>query len=112
MTAGKEKNIKTVTAALGSRIGRHVFTGAARTRLNAHIVPAGWNQITSDHAQQVTAGKEKNVKTVTAALGSRIGRHVFTGVAGTRLNAHIVPAGWNQITSDHAQQVTAGKRRT
>ena len=109
MTAGKEKNVKTVTATLGSRIGRHVFTGAARTRLNAHIVLTGWNQITSDHAQQVTAGKEKNVKTVTAALGSRIGRHVFTGAAGTRLNAHIVLAGWNQITSDHAQLVAAGR---
>ena len=108
---GKDKNVKTVTAALGSRILRHVFTGAAGTRLNAHIVPAGWNQITSDHAQQVAARKEENVKTVTAALGSRIGRHVLTRAAGTRLNAHIIPARWNQITSDHAQQVMAGKDR-
>ena len=57
------------------------------------MVLAGWNQITSDHAQQVVAGKEENVKTVTAALGSRIGRHVLTRAAGARLNAHIVPAG-------------------
>ena len=57
------------------------------------MVPAGWNQITSDHAQQVAARKEENVKTVTAALGSRIGRHVLTRAAGTRLNAHMVPAG-------------------
>ena len=41
----------------------------------------------------MAAGKEENVKTVTAALGSRIGRHVLTRVAGARLNAHIVPAG-------------------
>ena len=72
---------------------RHVFTGAAGTRLNAHIVPAGWNQMTSDHAQLVVAGKDKNVETATAALASRMGRDVSGGVAGTRHNAHIVPAG-------------------
>ena len=91
--AGKEKNVKTVTAALGSRIGRYVFTGAAGTRLNAHIVPARWNQITSDHAQLVAAGKDKNIETTMATLGSRMGRDVSGGVAGTRHNAHIVPAG-------------------
>ena len=68
--AGGDKNVKIVTAAAGSRMEGHVSRGAARTRHNAQIVPAGSKQTTSDYVQLAAAGGDQSVKTVTATAGS------------------------------------------
>ena len=69
---------------------------------------AGWKQIISHHVQLTAAGVDKNVKTVTAAVWSRMESHVSKGAAGPRHNADMVPAGWKQTTSNHVQLAAAG----